>query len=47
MFADKPAGTTAYGQWNKVNDAPVYDPGYVISSDGKGHYAVKWNSPFP
>lgn len=41
MFADKPAGTTAYGQWNKVNDAPVYDPGYVISSDGKGHYAVK------
>ncbi len=41
MFADKPARTTAYGQWNKVNDAPVYDPGYVISSDGKGHYAVK------
>ena len=41
MSADKPAGTTAYGQWNKVNDAPVYDPGYVISSDGKGHYAVK------
>lgn len=41
MFADKPAGTTAYGQWNKVNDAPVYTPEYIISSKGEGHYAVK------
>ena len=41
MFADKPAGTTAYGQWNKVNDAPVYTPEYIISGDGNGHYAVK------
>lgn len=41
MTADKPDGTTAYGQWNKVNDAPVYTPEYIISSKGEGHYAVK------
>lgn len=41
MFADKPAGTTAYGQWHKVNSAPSYLPECLISSDGKGHYGVK------
>ena len=39
MFADKPDGTTAYGQWNHVNDAPVYTHECILNADG--HYAVK------
>ncbi len=41
MIADQPAGTTACGQWHKVNSAPAYTTTYIISSDKKGHYAVK------
>ncbi len=41
MIADKPAGTAAYGQWNKVNDAPAYTTKYIISSKGEGHYAIQ------
>lgn len=39
MIADKPDGTTAYGQWNHVNDAPVYTHECILNADG--HYAVK------
>lgn len=39
MIADKPNGTTAYGQWNHVNDAPVYTHECILNGDG--HYAVK------
>lgn len=41
MSADKPAGTTAYGQWQKVNTTPDYTTSFIISSDGLGHYAIK------
>ncbi len=41
MIADKPAGTAAYGQWNKVNDKPAYTTTYIISGRGEGHYAIK------
>lgn len=41
MLADKPAGTTAYGQWNKVNTTPEYTTTYIISGKKEGHYAIK------
>lgn len=39
MIADKPAGTTACGQWNKANEVPVYTHECILNADG--HYAVK------
>ncbi len=39
MVADKPAGTTAYGQWHQVNESPVYTSECILNGDG--HYALK------
>lgn len=39
IIADKPAGTTACGQWNKANEVPVYTHECILNADG--HYAVK------
>ena len=41
ILPDQPAGTTAYGQWNHVAQTPDYTTKLIISSDGKGHYAIQ------
>ena len=41
ILPDQPVGTTAYGQWNHVAETPDYTTSCIISSDGKGHYAIK------
>ena len=43
MIADLPTGTTASGEWHRMNPDDLYPASmsYIISSDGKGHYAIK------
>ena len=41
IAADRPAATTAFGQWHKGDNGVSYTSTYVISSDGNGHYAIK------
>ena len=41
MPADRPNGTTAYGQWHKGDNGINYTTSYIISGKGEGHYAFK------
>lgn len=41
IIPDQPSGVSAYGQWNHIAETPVYTTSFIISSDGKGHFAIK------